>query len=116
MSVVNAVMLHVDLVEDGVPLDQINRWFAEQRGSLPVDHTDADAAWGGGKATRVRIYAGALNFLRTDELIAFQAALPWEFPESVQLLVSGEHDGRFAACLLDSDRTWQRLGSAGGPD
>ena len=115
MSVVTTVMLHVDTVEDGVTLDAINRWFAEQRVGLLMDNTNADGVWGGGKAPQVRVYAGAFNYLHAEEMMAYLTALPWEIPESVQLLVNGEHDTRFAVYVLEADRGWRQLCDAGGP-
>ena len=39
-------MLHVDFVEDGVTLELMNRWFADQQTVPLFDNTDAEAAWG----------------------------------------------------------------------
>src|SRR5215213_4719072 len=106
MSVVTSLMLHVDFVEDRVTLEMLNRWLGEQR-YLPLsDNTDADAAWGGGKAPQVRVYSGAYNFFITEKFMAHLASLPWEYPDSVQLFVNGEHDNRFAVYLLMPDRSW----------
>jgi len=114
MSVVTTLMLHIDHIEEGVTLDTINRWFAERRSSWLFDNTDADDAWGGGKAPQVTVYAGAFNFFPTDEFLAYLAALPWEYPESVQLFVNEEHDTRFAIYLLTADRSWRQLCDGGG--
>jgi hypothetical protein len=113
MSVVTTLMLHVALIEDGVTLDDLNRWFDGQRVGLLLDNTDADGAWGGGKAPQVTVYAGAFNFLHTDELMAHLAALPWAYPDSVQLFVNEEEEYRFAVYLLADDRTWRQLCDGG---
>ena len=116
MSVVTTLMLHVDRLEDGVTLDRLNAWFAERRPTRLLDNTDADAAWGGGKAPQVRVDAGAFNFFPTDEFMAYLGTLPWEYPESVQLFVNEERDARFAVHLLAADRTWRQLCDGAPPD
>ena len=113
MSVVTTLLLHSDRLEDGVTLDLLNAWFAERRPTRLVDNTDADAAWGGGKAPQVRAYAGAFNFFLTDKFMAHLASLPWEYPESVQLFVNEERDTRFAVYVLAADRTWRQLCDGG---
>ena len=115
MSVVTTLMVHVDHVEDGVTLEMLNRWLAEQQAPPLFDNTDADAAWGGGKMPQVRVYAGAFNFFHTEDVMAHLATLPWEYPESVQLFVNEEHDIRFAICLLTADWTWRQLCDACRP-
>jgi hypothetical protein len=108
-------MLHVDFVEDSVTLDELNRWLAEQRYLPLLDNTDADAAWGGGKAPQVRVFSGAYNFFPTEKLMVYLASLPWEYPDSVQLFINEEHDTRFAIYLLMPDRSWHQLCDANGP-
>ena len=115
MSVVTTLMLHVDHIEDGVTLEMLNRWLTERRSAPLVDNTDADAAWGGGKAPQVMVFAGAFNFFHAEDFMAYLATLPWQYPESVQLFVTEEHDTRFAIYLLTADRAWRQLCDAGGP-
>jgi len=101
MSVVTTILLTTSTMEgteidvDGRPVDvypaiqHLNAW----RGSewLKPVHEHA----GGNKYPQACVFMAAMNYFDLDDLKDVMRAAPWEEPESVVLLVSGEEDSGF---------------------
>jgi hypothetical protein len=52
--------------------------------------------YGGSKFLEVNLFIGAYNYLDLNALIVFMRSnIAWESPESVQLIVKGQHDEKF---------------------
>jgi hypothetical protein len=56
--------------------------------------------YGGSKAIADTLLIGAFNYFHLDEFVKYIKALPWTYPEKVQLLVRGEDDDQFHSVEL----------------
>ena len=50
----------------------------------------------GGKAMQCDVFVAAINYLDREGFLTAFNAVPWEYPECVQLILKGEHDELFA--------------------
>lgn len=95
MSVVTTVMVNVDS-EDDKGRAALAEWREPQSGAWLGSLGDAPHEfWAGNKAPQVWLYAGAYNYLDLDEFLRFIASVPWEYPDAVQVFISGEWDTSF---------------------
>ena len=103
MSYVTNVILHTSLMEWGgwsshSLLPRVNAFFEESGGGglVAVDDPALPTGWyGGNKFLEAQLYLGAFNYLILEEFIAHLRSLPWEAPESVQLIIKEENDDKF---------------------
>ncbi|WP_346927121.1 hypothetical protein [uncultured Arthrobacter sp.] len=105
MSVVTNVVIHYDTLEPNELPHAIASWFEERHSGISsITDGGARAFWGGEKNPECDLLAGAFNYLELDEMLAYLAALPWEYPQSAQVWVKEQSDARFQLWLHDGTR------------
>jgi hypothetical protein len=81
-------------IEDGHPnADLLSKHLSERHTGTTLVKVDGFA--GGGKAMQCDVFAAAVNYLDQDDLITALNGVPWDMPESVQLMLKDEHDDTF---------------------
>jgi hypothetical protein len=103
MSHVSNVILTFSIVEDSTEQDDgpddypvlapLNAWLAERQYGRHLAEVGQHA--GGCKRFESPLYAIALNYVGTQEFMDVVNALPWKYPEEVQVWVQGQHDDLF---------------------
>lgn len=100
MSQVTDVILtfgcsEADLDDDSDVLQRINKFFEiighYDRFVIPTNND----WYGGSKVIADTLLIGAFNYFRLDEFVKYLRALPWQYPENLQLLVREEDDDKF---------------------
>lgn len=74
-------------------VDALNTWLEKRWGKLTQVNQLANE---GGKAIECDIFIGAFNYLDVEGFVAAFRAIPWEMPESAQLLMKTEQEEQFA--------------------
>ena len=104
-SITNVLLLLNSNSSDGYPdggpdyLPAINAFFDTGRGL--VDASRAQACYGGGnKVLSESVLLGCCNFLNLDAFVAHLHTLPWEWPDTVQLLVRRLEDERWVPVAI----------------
>jgi hypothetical protein len=114
MSEVTNVLLSHDIQEGGQERGDDPCWDAV----LAVDLTRAGGSgqffrcnsvketsgWGGSKSPEANLYAAAVNYFDLDGALERIAALPWEWPEHVQLFIKGNDELAFSVYELREGR------------
>lgn len=96
MSHVTNAILAFDVMDDDMPLERINAGI-NGKGFTTVDDPELPYGWyGGDKFLETPLLIGAFNYLDIDGLLRHLAALPWQHPERVQLIVKDDNDDRFS--------------------
>ena len=95
MSVVTDILLCTQIQDGGHQDDDhpnagaLNRWLVQRYGeACALKRLDIHAR--GNKAMQADVYGVAVNCCNTDELVGAFRAIPWDDPESAQLLVKEE--------------------------
>lgn len=74
---------------------RLSSWLADNEDGVVLTPIDNHAI-AGSKGLQCCISLAAVNYLDRDGFLAAFRAIEWEMPESVQLLLKGEHDECFA--------------------
>ncbi len=92
MSEVTNLILSFSPDEDAPAREaELNAWLRVERGYDFLATWRADGCFGGGPL-EVPLYVGAFNHFDLEALVAFLPTLPWVRPQSVQVIVCGQHD------------------------
>jgi hypothetical protein len=94
MSSVSNLILHVADSRDERLTELLDDWMAARKHGvfMPV----GDDYYNGPKAFEALVYIATANYLNKDEFLAMFRSLPWRDPSNVQMLIKGQHDGRFS--------------------
>ena len=96
MSAITSFLLSFALLEDEpAATARVNEWLAQQELPTLVATWRQRDCYGGAKHMEVPLYAGTINHMPMDEFLAFLPTIPWEFPESVQVMVFGPWDEKW---------------------
>lgn len=117
MSVVANVMVHHDILEERAVKDALTtinlgaggeqflrcisghpktQVWVKPEGATEGFYVDVNSGdlWGGGKWPETDLYACACNYFNWDNIEVI-AALPWAYPQAVQIFVQGQEDNAF---------------------
>ena len=110
MSVVSNVILSFSISEAQVDrdkrlshyilADRIDQWLKENHYVGLGQNLEEWDKYGGQKHLETPIYVGAFNYLVPSAFANFVFSLPWEYPESVQLMIKGQEDEEFTVYSL----------------
>jgi hypothetical protein len=90
MSHVTDIVLLTFLDDSGVA--KLNEWLKNNRWP---ELKEISGYAGGNKAMQCEIWTAAINNFDIDDFVCASKSIDWEYPESVQLLIKGEHDDAF---------------------
>lgn len=98
MSHLNDIIL-VTAIEEGASkenehpnVDLVNSYLQKEHHCALVR---VDQFAGGGKKIQSHVFMAAINHLNISEFVSHFYAVPWAYPESVQLMLKDEHEERF---------------------
>ena len=74
--------------------DRLSEWLVSKHGAACKLVLVSDRA-GGNKVMQADVFAVAVNHCSIPALIEAFRAIPWDYPEAVQLMVKDEHDDAF---------------------
>ncbi|WP_232520984.1 squamosa promoter-binding protein 15 [Micromonospora phaseoli] len=78
--------------------------------------TDPEANhWGGWKNPECEVWAGALNHADLDALLAQLRAVPWRYPQQVQVFLMDQEESYFRLYMF-RDGTWHQYAPPPPPD
>ena len=107
MSVVTNVILTGFSLIRGTSIAPLQKWMVDRGYGawLPV-HDEAH----GDKYLEMDVLVGAFNYFPTEEFVELVFSIPWDNPETVQLLICEQHEYKFK--IYDHDTRPNRPTSA----
>jgi hypothetical protein len=94
MSCVTSVLLLTDCDDGGI--HRVQAWL--ETNNLPI-LKEIGCVAGGNKFMQCDVWAGAYNYFNVKRFIDAVNTAGWDYNQSVQLLVKGEHDEFFTQLL-----------------
>lgn len=95
MSYITNTIISIGM-NDSDKLNEVNKYFGEDRGFVSCDSAGLPRGWyGGSKFLEVEIGIGAFNYLNVNLLKEHIKNIQWEYPEDVQLLICDQDTDRF---------------------
>jgi len=110
MSVVTTIMVSassLDELQNPEVVECLETFHPDQGGLLKLAgcHRDSPRGlWGGGKGPQCSLWAGAFNHLDTAKAVRRLEALPWKYPQFVQVFVKLEDDWTFRVMMFRQGR------------
>jgi hypothetical protein len=86
-----------ELLAEAPVIEGINSWL-DERDFAGLENLSAHA--GVEKAMQANVYGGAYNYFDVGGFVECLRGQSWRAPQSVQLLVKGEEDGKFSLLSL----------------
>lgn len=96
MSEVSNLLLAFSILEDAnARIAEVNEWLESHECAALKSVWDNRDCYGGGKRVEAPLYAGAINYLPLNDLLAFLRTVQWKEPDCVQLILQAQHDDRW---------------------
>lgn len=100
MGNITSVIVTVHFEDRDTAAIHLDKFFEDDEEGFGPDlcarqRASASKPYGGGSALQAEIYVGAFKNLDDDRLVRYIDSVPWRFPQSVRILMQGEHE----ACM-----------------